>query len=117
LVHEQTWWLVPEQLLMKTNSDGTQTATTIDLTTGTWTKDGEAFSAEDQRLFDLSTFFWKLHAEQTMIPYRWENVGKANMAGTAHVLQDFTKPDGHQLWTIGADLSESGIDLEGETSS
>jgi hypothetical protein len=117
LVNEQTWWLVPENLLRKRNTDGTTSPVSISLSGGIWTKDGDPFTADDTELFGLSLFLWKLHPEQAMPVYRWENVGKGNVPCTVHVLQDFTKPDGHQLWTLGADLAASGIDLEGESSS
>jgi hypothetical protein len=114
LVSEQTWWLVPEQLLKKGRPSA---SVALALSGGTWTKDGIAFTDEDTRLFGLSLFLWKIHTEQAMPVYRWENVGKGNVACTVHCLQDFTKPEGHQIWTLGADLATSGIDLEGETSS
>jgi hypothetical protein len=117
LVAEQTWWLVPEQLLKKTNADRTVSSVALALSAGVWTKDGSAFTTEDQRLFDLSLFLWKLHPEQAMPVYRWENVGKGNVACTVHCMQDFTKPEGHQIWTLGGDLVASTIDLEGESSS
>lgn len=117
LVREQTWWLAPEQLFLKTNADGTQELVPVVFSGGAWTKDGGPLTDEDERLLGLSVFFWKVHSEQTMVPFRWENAGKSNMQGTVHVMQDFQKPDGHQLWTLGADLADSGIDLEGEASS
>jgi hypothetical protein len=116
LAKAHTVWLAPEQLFIKRNADGTEVAVSLNLNAGTWTKDGDAFTAEDQRLFDLSTFFWKVMFDQLMIPYSHDNGGKANVTVTATVMGDFTKPDGHQLWTNGQDLATSGVDLEGDAS-
>lgn len=110
-VKEHTLWLAPEQLFLKHNTDGTEEEVAVDPIA--LTKDGGAFSAEDQRLFDMSTFFWKVHFERATVPYRHGDGGKALAQVTCHVLADFEKPDGHELWTLGGDLATSGIDLNG----
>lgn len=113
-VKEHTLWVAPEQLFLKKNADGTETEVVVDAVNRT--KDGEPFSDEDQRLFDLSTFFWKVHGERSMANYRHADGGKSLMPVTVTVMADFTKPDGNQLWTLGADLIAAGIDLGGESS-
>jgi len=113
-VKEHTIWVAPEQLFLKKNTDGTETEVEVDPIAGT--KDGSPFEAADQALFDLSTFFWKVHFERAMTPYRHADGGKSLMQVTCHVLADFTKPDGNQLWTLGGDLDAAGISLGGESS-
>lgn len=112
-VREHTLWVAPEMLFLQEQTNGTFTEVTVDPVLGT--KDGSPFSTEDQRLFDLSTFFWKVHFERSMPAYRHADGGKSLMTITCTVLADFTKPDGHQLWTVGGDLATSGISLLGES--
>ena len=116
LVRTHTLWVVPEQLFITQAEGSADAPVSVTHTGGVWTKDGNPFTAEDERLFNMSTFFWKVYFEVLMIPYRHENGGKANMELTAHVMMDTEKPEGNQLWTIGADLATSGIDLGGESS-
>jgi hypothetical protein len=92
---------------------GVQEEVPVTLTGGVWEKDGAAFTTEDQRLFDLSVFFWKVHFERAMPVYRHEDGGKALRQVTVHAMPDLTKPDGHLIWTMGSDLAGSAIDLEG----
>ena len=113
LVRSHTLWLVPEQLFIVQAEGVADQAVTVTHTAGVWTKDGLPFTTEEQRLFNVSTFFWKCYFEMLMIPYRHENGGKSNMELTCHVMMDTEKPEGHQLWTIGGDLEDSGIDLSG----
>jgi hypothetical protein len=115
-VLENTLWVAPEQLFIKQVPGSADEAVQVVYSGGVWTKDGNSFNDEDQRLFDLSVFFWKVYFEVTMTPYRHENGGKGNMEGTCHVMFDTTKPEGHQLWTTGATLLASGINLGGESS-
>lgn len=114
LVKRHTLWLAPEQLFLKLETDGTFSEVEVDPIA--LTKDGQAFGTEDQKLFDLSTFFWNVHFERAMTPYRHADGGKSLMSVTCHILADFDKPDGHQLWTLGGDLATSGISLGGESS-
>lgn len=115
-VKERTLWIVPEQLFIKPDGSGVEQEVELDLTGGVWTKDGDAFTAEDTRLFNLSIFGWKAHFERALPIYRHEDGGKSLREITIHFLQDLTKPDGHQILTVGAELAASGIDLEGDNS-
>lgn len=109
-----TLWVAPEQLFLKQVAGQPDEAVVVDPIA--LTKDGQAFTDEDTRLFGLSTFFWRVYFEVTMIPYRHENGGKGNMESTCHVCFDANKPEGHQLWTTGDSLLTSGISLGGESS-
>lgn len=115
-VLEHTIWVVPEQLFLKQVAGQPDEAVDVSYAGGVWTKDALPFTTEDARLFDLGTFFWRVYFEVTMTPYRHENAGKSNMQATCRVMMDVTKPEGHQLWTTGAKLATSGIDLGGESS-
>ncbi len=112
-VKERTIWIVPEQLFIAPDGNGIEQEVELTLSGGVWTKDGNAFSAEDTRLFNLSVFGWKTHFERALPVYRHEDGGKSLREITVHFLQDLDKPDGHQLLTVGADLAASGINLEG----
>lgn len=115
-VKEHTLWIVPEQLFIKPDSNGIEQEVTLDLTAGVWTKDGEPFTAEDTRLFGLSSFVWRAYFERAMPVYRHEDGGKSLQQVSVKMLQDLDKPNGHQILTVGADLATSGIDLEGASS-
>lgn len=116
-VIEHTLWIVPEQLFLKKNLDGTESEVDIGYAGGVWTKDGQPFTAEDTRLFNLGTFWWRVHFERALPVYRHEDGGKSLRSVMVHSMPDLTKPDGHQLWTMGSALAASGIDIEGATSS
>lgn len=114
LVKEHTFWLAPLQLFLKTDpTTGIQEEVDVDYAAGAWTKDGSAFTTEDTRLFNMGVFFWRCYTERLMTRYVYDDAGKALQQLAVHVMHDFTKPDGHQLWTMGIDLAGSGIDLDG----
>jgi len=112
-VKRYTLWVVPEQLFLKADSNGVEQEVEIALSGGVWTKDGQPFTPEDTRLFQLSLFGWDVHFERAAPIYRHEDGGKSLRTITIHFLQDLTKPDGHQIATVGAELAASEIDLEG----
>lgn len=114
-VLENTLWVAPEQLFLQQTAGQPDEAVQVLYSGGVWTKDGQPFTAEDQRLFDMSVFFWKVYFEVLMTPMRHENGGKSNVEFTCHVMMDTDKPEGHQLWTTGATLADSGIELDGES--
>lgn len=113
-VRELTFWIVPELLFRKLDPS-TNLYHTVDVLyeAGQWTKDGQAFSTEDQRLFDFGYFHWRVYADRLMAVKKFEEGGKSLSQVTIHEMVDFTKPEGHMLRTVGFDLATSGIDLEG----
>lgn len=117
LVSEHTLWIAPEQLFLKRNpTTNIEEEVEIALAGGVFTKDGDPFTAEDQRLFDLSLFVWRGYFERALPTYRHEDGGKALRSIIFHAMPDLSKPEGFNLWMMGADLADSGIDLEGSTS-
>lgn len=108
-----TLWIAPEQLFIKPNAvTNIEEEVEVTVAAGVWSKDGEAFTAEDQRLFDMSIFIWMADFTQMMPTYRHEDGGKSLTTVTLSALQDLTKAEGHQIWTMGSELVASGIDLE-----
>lgn len=115
---KHTLWIVPEQLFIKSNpTTGVDEEVEVTLSGGNWTKDGQPFTADDQALFDMSIFLWKARFGRSMPVYRHEDAGKSLRTVAVQVLVDTGKPDGHMLWTMGSDLADSDIDLEGSYSS
>lgn len=114
---KHTLWIVPEQLFIASDEEtGVDEEVAVTYINGVWQKDGGAFSTEDTRLFNLSIFLWRVSFSRVMPAYRHEEAGKSLKTVEGMVLVDTTKPDGHMLWTIGADLAGSEIDLNGVTS-
>src|SRR5688500_13364321 len=111
---KNTLWVAPLQLFLAEDpATGIQDEVDVAYSGGVWTKDGQPFTAEDQRLFDMSVFLWRVRTGRLTPIYRYEDGGKALQQIPVTVMHDFTKPDGHQLYTWGFDLETSGIDLDG----
>lgn len=116
LVREHTLWVVPEQLFAKTDVDGNVTfdAVIAYTTAGGFTKDAIALTTEEQRLADLSLFIWRAHFSRATPIYRHEDGGKAMQTVTVTVMQDFTKPDGCQLYMLAGEIDDfPTVDLDG----
>lgn len=117
-VKEWTIWVVPEALLLKKNATtGIYEPVAITFDGADFLKDGEALSVEDQELFDQSRFYWKGHWSSFIPPMQADDGGKSLGKSTWTSMLDFTKPEGHMLYTTGADLAASGIDVGGSSSS
>lgn len=112
-VAEHTLWIAPEQLFRKKDTDNIYKPVQLELSGGVWTKDGAPFTAEDTRLFNLGVFLWRGWFERATPVYRHADGGKSLRNIVFHVMQDFTKPEGHMLYTLGAALATAGIDLVG----
>jgi len=115
-VKERTIWIVPEQLFIAPDGNGVEQEVDISYDGAAFQKNGQGFSEEDNRLFGLSVFGWKVHFERAMPVYRHEDGGKSLREITVHFMQDLTKPDGHQILTVGAELEGSGVSLGGASS-
>ena len=111
-VKEYTLWIVPEEFLFDAAlnaGDGGYGTVTI-APTGIWQVGGVALTARAQELLGLGVWLWRGHFQMPNFAFRHEDAGKAVDPVTFQVMQDLSKPDGHQLYTLG-DPFEVGIDL------
>lgn len=105
-VAEHTLVLFPEQLLVEDNAEAAIAYTTV----GGWTVGGDAATAAQLALIDLSIWFWRGYFMRTLPVFRHTEGGRVEAPVSFNVMQDLTKPDGSQLYTVG-DPVESAIDI------
>ncbi len=99
--------LFPEELFFNVGDDA---YASLVHTGSAWTVGGDALTADQQRLLDLSMWFWRGYFTKPGVPFRHGDAGKAVESVTFQVCQDSTKPDGNQLYTVG-DPADALIDI------
>lgn len=96
-VTEYTLVIFPEQVFI----EGDVQVTVAYTTAGGWTVGGDAATATQEALLDLSIFFWRGHFTVTPPMYRHEDGGKVVQEVMFHAMHNGSMPDGHHLYTIG----------------
>lgn len=76
-----------------------------------WTVGGDAATAEQLALIALSMWFWKGYFSRATLSYNPADGGKATRQVEFVSVQDLTKPDGEQLYTVG-DPADATIDID-----
>lgn len=114
LAYYHTLWLVAEELFIKyTAGQPEEVAVTFNGATNTFLKDGQALSADDQHRLDTSIIIWKADFTPLLPVWRHEDGGKSLKTTTLNVQQDFTKPEGCQLYMMMSELADfAAIDLD-----
>lgn len=105
----KTLVLFPEDLFIAANAEKALAFTKG--SPGAWTIGGVAASAAQLAKIDLSMWFWKGYFTRVAPSFNPEDGGKAMQAIEFHAVQDLTKPDGHQIWTLG-DPADASIDID-----
>lgn len=112
---EHTLVIFPEGLFLETDVNGEPQSVELEHAgSGVWTIDGNAPTAAQQALLDMT--FWGWRAVFTRPPQRF--LGGAGDARknietvTATLMHHPDMPSGHHLYTIG-DPNDVGIDIEG----
>jgi hypothetical protein len=99
-VTEYVLALIPEQVFFEAN-----VAVAVEFTntagTGAWEVGGDAATADQEALLDLSIFFWRGHFTATPPAFRHEDGGKSVQEVQFHAMHNSSMPDGHHLFTIG----------------
>lgn len=109
-VVEKTLALIPTDAIMENNIRATLAYTTA----GGWTVGGDAATAAQLALIDVSMWFWRVHFKRGGPLFTHDEGGKAIIPVTVEVMQDFNRPQGDQLYTVGdpadvyIDISQSG---------
>lgn len=108
-VSYRTIVLFPEALFLESNAEVTVGFTKG--SPGSWTVGGNAATAAQLAQIDISLWFWKTYVTRAMPLYNPEDGGRDLTGIEIRGVQDLTKPDGHQLWTLG-DPADAGIDID-----
>lgn len=107
-VTEYTLVLIPEQVFIEDLAEVTVGYTTA----GGWTVGGDAATAAQLGLLDLSIFFWRGHFTPTKPKYAHEDGGKVIQEIMFHSMHNSAMPDGHHLYTIGRPEEASPTAIE-----
>ena len=105
-VTEYTMVLFPEELFIEADAQVAVAYTTA----GGWTVGGDAATAAQMNLIDLSVFFWRGHFTRAMPIYRHEDGGKVVQSINFQSMFNLDMPDGHGLFTIG-NPADSSIEI------
>lgn len=106
-VKERTLVLLPEALFVEDDEEITVGYTSV----GGWTVGGDAATPAQLALIDLSLWFWRGYFLRTNPVFREADGGLARVPVRFQLMQDLTKPDGEQLWTLG-DPADAAIELD-----
>lgn len=102
LVKSYTLWVVPESLFLKADANGFMIKVPVVLNAGTWQKDGQALTAEETRLLELSSLIWKADFTPLTPNYRFEEGGRSDVEVEVTAQTDLTKPEGcNQVLVLG----------------
>lgn len=112
-VKENLLWIVPEEVYLGEDVNGNVVELPLTYSGGAFLKDGDPLTDEEQELIDLSLLIWRADFEQLTPTYRHEDGGKSLKEVNVMVQQDFTKPDGAQLWLLLEEAADFGITFEG----
>lgn len=105
-VDEKTLVLFPTELFIEDDEEATVAYTTA----GGWTVGGDDASAAQEALIDMSLWMWRGWFTQLTPRYSHEDGGKAMREVAFRLMQDFERPDGQQLYTLG-DPADVSIDI------
>lgn len=113
-VVEHTLWIVAEELFLKPDP----TTLVVGEVPVTWNgtaflKDGLALTADEQALVDMSMVIWRADFERLVPLYKHEDGGKSLKQINVTIQQDFTKPDGAQLFLVVGEADDFAIDFLG----
>lgn len=96
-VTEYTLVIIPEQVFIESNAQATLSYNKVD----GWEVGGDAASAAQLNLLDLSIWFWRGHFTKAMPTYRHGDGGKVIQSITFQSMFNDAMPDGHRLYTVG----------------
>ena len=105
-VTEYSLVLIPEQVFIESNAQVALGYTAA----GGWTVGGDAASAAQLALLDLSIWFWRGHFTRALPQYRHAEGGKVIESISYQAMFNGDMPDGHRLYTVGRP-DQSGIEI------
>lgn len=109
-VLERTLVIFPEELFF--DEVGSREYEVLAYTTaGGWTVGGTALTARQTALLGQAVWIWRGYFLPAPITFRHDNAGKAVESVTFRAMHDFTKPENHQVYTIG-DPADAAIEID-----
>ena len=96
----KTMAIFPEELFWDTTTSDYEVLAYT--TAGGWTVNGTALTAAQTALLGQSIWIWKGFFTSPPITYRHEEGGKAVETVSFRSIHDFTKPENHQVYTMGS---------------
>jgi hypothetical protein len=96
-VTEYTLAIIPEQVFIESNAQAQLTYDKV----SEWEVGGDAATAAQLAILDLSFWGWRGHFTVTMPMFRHEDGGKVVQNVEFHLMHNGSMPDGHKLFTIG----------------
>jgi len=113
-VKEYTLWIVAQELFLKPDAvTGIVGAVPVTYNGVNFLKAGLPLTAEEQSLIDLSMLCWRADFERVTPRYQHDEGGKSLKEITVTIQQDFTKPDGCQLFLVVGEAVDFGVDFVG----
>lgn len=111
-VTEYTLAVFPEELFFDAATD--KLYEPLVYNASAWTAGGVALTAAQTALLGQAVWLWRGYFARPPVTFRHGDAGKAIETATFELMQDSTKPEGHQLYTIGDPgvLSPSYIDID-----
>jgi hypothetical protein len=112
---------VAEALFLKIGANGAPEFAEVVLDAGVWKKDGQALTAEEQRLRNVSSVVWKADVTPLTPIYRFEEGGRSETEVEINAQVDLDRPDGcNQVLVLGEvfedpDYPTFAIDFEPES--
>lgn len=99
-VTEYVLAIIPWETFIESNAHAAL-AFTNTAGTGAWTVGGNAATAAQLALLDLSIWFWRGHFTATPPMYKHADGGKVIQQVQFHAMHNSSMPDGHKIFTIG----------------
>jgi hypothetical protein len=116
LAQAKTIWVVPQELFLSYSAAGVPSEEAITYLAGAFLKDGSALTDEEQELVDMSILIWKAQFGRLTPMFQHEDGGKSLKNVPIQVMQDFTKPNGCQLYLVMSEADDyAAIDFEPES--
>lgn len=112
-VREHTLWIVPEELFLKEDVNGNVGEVAVTYVGGVFLKDGVPLTADEQELMDMSMLVWRADFSRATPIFKHEDGGKSLKSITVNIQQDFSKPDGCQLYLMVGEAADLGISFMG----
>jgi hypothetical protein len=89
--------IIPEQVFIEANAQAQLSYNKVD----GWEVGGDAATAAQEALLDLSIWFWRGHFTGVLPDFLHEDGGKALKPVEFHAMHNASMPDGHHIWTSG----------------
>lgn len=112
-VKEALLWIVPEELFLAEDVNNNVVEVPVTYAGGAFLKDGNPLTTAEQELVDMSILAWRCDFSRATPIYQHEDGGKSLREVTVMVQQDFSKPDGAQLFLVVGEASVFAMTFEG----